>query len=60
MNNDFVVDGADLAIILNDFGNGPNGNGNPIGNPAVDINGDGVVDGADLAIVLNSFATTCP
>ena len=62
MNNDFVVDGADLAIILNDFGNGAianGGNGNPIGDPVADVNGDGVVDGADLAVVLGTFGA-CP
>ena len=59
INNSGAVDGGDLLILLNDFGNGPNGNGNPIGNPGADLNGDGVVNGTDLLILLNGFGP-CP
>ncbi len=59
INNSGAVDGGDLLILLNDFGNGPNGNGNPIGNPGADLNGDGVVNGTDLLILLNGFGL-CP
>ncbi len=58
-NGDGSVGGLDLLIILNEFGNGPNGNGNPIGSPAADINGDGVVNGTDLLLLLNNFGD-CP
>ncbi len=42
LNGDGVVDGADLGILLNNWG------GDGVG----DLNGDGVVDGADLGILL--------
>ncbi len=58
-NNSGAVDGVDLLTVINDFGNGPNGNGMPFDNPAADINGDGVVNGTDLLIVLNNFGP-CP
>ncbi len=59
INGSGAIDGGDLLVLLNDFGNGPNGNGNPIGNPAADLNGDGVVNGTDLLILLNGFGP-CP
>ena len=40
-----VVDGADLATLLNSWGQG---------GPA-DLNGDGTVDAADMAVLLNNF-----
>lgn len=42
-----VVDGADLAILLTDWGQS--------GVPA-DLNGDGVVDGGDLAVLLSNWS----
>lgn len=47
LNGDGLVNGADLAIVLGNWGL-------CAGCPA-DINGDGVVDGADLAIVLGNW-----
>jgi hypothetical protein len=44
LNNDAIVDGADLAIVLSGWG-GTSG----------DINGDQTTDGADLALVLVSW-----
>ncbi len=43
-NGDGVVDGADLTILLGDWGGG-----------AADLNGDGLVDGADLTILLGNW-----
>jgi len=43
INNDGLVDGADLALVLTDW--------DLLVSPA-DVNGDGLVDGADLALVL--------
>jgi hypothetical protein len=43
-NGDGVVDGADLTILLGDWGGG-----------AADLNGDGIVDGADLTILLGNW-----
>ena len=50
LNNDGVVDTADLGILLSEFGT-----------PGVlaDLNGDGVVDTADLGILLASFGLNC-
>jgi len=46
LNGDGVVNGADLAILLTQWGtNGP-----------ADINNDGVVNGADLAILLTNWS----
>ena len=47
INNDGVVDGTDLLILLNEFG-GPG---------SADLNNDGTVDGTDLLILLNAFGT---
>jgi hypothetical protein len=43
-NGDGVVDGADLTILLGDWGGS-----------AADLNGDGLVDGADLTILLGNW-----
>jgi hypothetical protein len=43
-NGDNVIDGADLTILLGDWGGG-----------AADLNGDGTVDGADLTILLGGW-----
>ena len=47
LNGDGEVNGADLAILLGDWGAGK-------GSPA-DLNGDGTVNGADLAILLGAW-----
>ena len=41
-NGDGVVNGADLGLLLVDFG----------GSGAADLNGDGIVNGADLGLML--------
>jgi len=47
LNGDGLVDGADLAILLGQWGaDGP-----------ADLNGDGVVDGADLALLLGLWSS---
>ncbi|HMN96293.1 MAG TPA: hypothetical protein PKC90_07415 [Phycisphaerales bacterium] len=46
LNDDGVVDGADLGILLGNWGGGGVG----------DLNGDGIVDGADLGILLSSWS----
>ena len=46
LNGDGVVNGADLAILLGDWG----------GRGLADLNGDGVVNGADLAILLGEWS----
>jgi hypothetical protein len=53
LNNDGVVDGADLLILLSAWG--------PVTPVTVcmDLNGDGVVDGVDLLILLASWGP-CP
>ena len=50
ISGDGVVDGVDIARVLNDFG------ANAVDS---DLNGDGTVDGVDLAFVLNDFGP-CP
>ncbi len=45
LNGDGIVDGADLGILLNNWG----------GDGPGDLNGDGIVDGADLGILLNNW-----
>jgi hypothetical protein len=45
LNGDGVVNGADLAILLGQWG-GPG---------SADLNGDGVVGGADLALLLAAW-----
>jgi hypothetical protein len=49
LNNDRVVNGADLGILLGDWG----------GNNSSDLNGDHVVNGADLGILLGAWGN-CP
>jgi len=51
LTGDGVVDGADLGVLLNQWGSAgdPNVNG--------DLNGDGTVDGADLGILLNDWGS---
>jgi hypothetical protein len=46
LNGDGVVNGADLAILLGNWGRAGIG----------DLNGDGIVDGADLAILLGAWS----
>lgn len=50
LNEDGVVDGGDLTILLGAWGRG---------GPPNDLNGDGVVDGADITVVLGSWGS-CP
>ncbi|BCW95011.1 MAG: PQQ-dependent sugar dehydrogenase [Fimbriimonadales bacterium] len=49
VNNDDVIDDADLLQVLFDFGSASS---------SADVNGDGVVDDADLLIVLFNFGAT--
>jgi len=49
---DGVVDGVDLARILNDWG--------PTTTSAADIDGDGLVNGLDLAVVLSAWGPCTP
>lgn len=44
LNGDDVIDGADLGLLLGEWGAGPGAAG--------DLNGDGTVDGADLGLLL--------
>lgn len=57
LNNDGVVDGVDLLLLLNAFGECPASP--PAGPCLADLNGTGVVDGVDLIILLNAFGA-CP
>lgn len=50
LNNDGVVNGGDLGLLLAKFGSTPDG-----GEDDGDFNGDGVVDGADLGILLANW-----
>jgi len=52
-NGDNVIDGADLSVLLANFGG--------IVTPwtSGDFNGDGVVNGADLSILLSNFGEPC-
>ena len=45
LNNDGLVDGADLGILLGNWGGAGSG----------DIDGNGAVDGADLGILLGGW-----
>lgn len=47
LNNDGIVNGADLAALLAAWGSG---------NAAADLNGDGIVNGADLAALLANWS----
>jgi len=51
LNQDGTVNGADLAIVLGNWGTA---------GPAGDVNGDLTVNGADLAIVLGSWGPCAP
>jgi len=51
LNGDGLVDGADLGLLLNAWGDCPN--------CLADLTGDGVVDGADLGVLLNAWGA-CP
>lgn len=51
-NRDSRIDGADLGILLGDWGKS--------GVLATDLNGDGVVNGSDLGTLLPYLQTTCP
>lgn len=51
LNDDGVVDGNDLAIVLGQWG------GCPSSCCAADLNHDGTVDGADIALVLGLWTT---
>lgn len=51
-NGDIWVDGADLGILLGDWGS--------TGLRATDMNFDGVVDGTDLGLLLPYLRTNCP
>ncbi|MFG0274941.1 MAG: hypothetical protein ACF8QF_07785, partial [Phycisphaerales bacterium] len=51
LNDDFVVDGADLGILLGAWG--------AAGEEIADLNGDGTVDGADLGLMLGEWGD-CP
>ncbi|MFM1890559.1 MAG: Dockerin type domain, partial [Planctomycetota bacterium] len=50
LNDDGVVNGADLTILLGSWGACP-----PKGSCIADLNGDGVVNGADLTIQLGNW-----
>jgi len=52
-NGDLVVDGADLSVLLSQFGSAVTpGNG-------ADFNNDGFVNGADLSVLLSRFGESC-
>jgi hypothetical protein len=51
LNDDFVVDGADLGVLLGAWG--------AAGEEIADLNGDGAVDGADLGLMLGEWGD-CP
>ncbi|HMN96710.1 MAG TPA: GC-type dockerin domain-anchored protein [Phycisphaerales bacterium] len=50
LDNDGVITGGDLGVLLAAFGTG---------SPAADLDGNGVVDGADLGILLSLFGERC-
>lgn len=54
VNGDRMVTGADLSVLLTQFGTSV-----PVGTGA-DFNSDGVVSGADLSILLARFGAVCP
>lgn len=51
LNNDRVVDAADLGLMISHFG---------LVGSTFDINGDGVIDAADLGLLIAAFGTDCP
>jgi len=52
-NGDGLVNGADLSVLLSNFGSGGATPGSG------DANGDGLVNGADLSVLLSAFGTSC-
>jgi len=54
LNGDGVVNGADLGVLLTNWGPCPPPRQGPAPCPG-DLNGDGVVDGADLGILLSNW-----
>lgn len=54
INDDGIVDGADLTLVLGEWGDCPTE-----GECPADLTGDGIVDGADLTIVLGAWGP-CP
>lgn len=54
VNNDRLVNGADLSVLLTQFGTSVS----PVGSGA-DFNKDGLVNGSDLSILLARFGTSC-
>lgn len=51
INNDMKVDGADLGLLLGNWGGS---------DQLVDLTGDGIVDGADLGVLLGSWGVCEP
>ncbi len=51
-NGDGEINGADLSVLLSNFGDGYPG-------IAGDANGDNMVNGADLSVLIGSFGQTC-
>jgi predicted outer membrane repeat protein len=49
LNLDGTVNGADLALLLNRWGN--------IGDSEADLNGDGIVNASDLSLLLNGWSS---
>lgn len=54
INADGAVTGADLSVILGNFGQA-----RPVGTSG-DLNGDGQVNGQDLSVLLSTFGNVCP
>jgi hypothetical protein len=56
LNNDGLIDSADLGTLLADFGC----DSGPGGYCLADIDGDGDTDQADLGALLRAFDSSCP
>ncbi len=52
-NGDNAVNGADLSVLLSQFGQ------NVVPGTGGDTNGDGIVNGADLSVLLSNFGAAC-
>lgn len=52
-NGDHVINGADLSVLLGQFGSAVTPN------TGADFNGDGQVNGADLSVLLGLFGSAC-
>ncbi len=52
-NGDGIINGADLSVLLSQFGQTV-----PVGTGA-DLNADGLVNGADLSVLLSNFGISC-